>query len=100
MCSSKAMRVWFWAFGAALFAIRFTTTAPRGAIPCGQRIKQLGSRTLASRRVGRDSERSCSWDLAVRLEKEEERIAFTLVIPFKNDGSSRSRASADEDVVR
>jgi len=39
-------------------------------IPCGQRIKRLASRTLASRRVGRDSERSCSWDLAVRLEKE------------------------------
>jgi hypothetical protein len=36
---------------------------------CGQRIKRLGSRTLASRRVGHDSERSCCWDLAVRLEK-------------------------------
>jgi hypothetical protein len=37
--------------------------------PCGQTIKRLGSRTLTSRRVGRDSERSCSWDLAVRLTK-------------------------------
>jgi len=37
---------------------------------CGQRIKRLASRTLASRRVGRDSERSCSLDLAARLEKE------------------------------
>jgi len=37
--------------------------------PCGQRIKRLGRRTSASRRVGRDSERFCSWDIAVRLEK-------------------------------
>ena len=39
-------------------------------MPCGQRIKRLASRTLASRRVGRDSEWSCSEDLAIRLEKE------------------------------
>jgi hypothetical protein len=36
------------------------------------KIKQLGSKTQASRRVVHDSERFCAWNVAVRLEREKE----------------------------
>jgi hypothetical protein len=52
------------------------------SLPCGQRIKRLGSNTSASRRAVHDSKRSWAWVLALRLEREEEEIALTLMVAF------------------
>ena len=56
----------------------------QGRWPCGQRIKRLGSRTQASRRVGRDSEWSCFLGLSGTSGlRKEEKVALTVVVPFK-----------------